>query len=68
MLIALYKTKKDLEKQIGNRLLFCETETVFGSQYVSTGKFCIFSDPSFIDCDRYYAIVTMKNDLIENVS
>jgi hypothetical protein len=68
MLIALYKTKKDLEKQIGNRLLFCEINASLGSEYKPTGRFCIYSHPSYMNCDRYYAVVTMKNDLIESVS
>jgi len=68
MLIALYKTKKDLKNQIGKRLLFCETNSDLGSEYKTNGKFCIFSNTRFIDCDRYHAIVRMKNDLIESVS
>ena len=65
MLIATYKTKKLLKESIGKRLRFQET-SMFGNEYVSTGKFCVVGPGAY---DRkWYAEITMENDLIKKVS
>ena len=65
MLVATYKTKKLLKESIGKRLRFQET-SMFGNEYVSTGKFCAVGPGAY---DRkWYAEITMENDLIKKVS
>ena len=65
MIAANYKTKKALKENVGNRLNYTET-SMFGSEYVSNGKFPVVG-PSAYD-RKWYAEVTMENDLIKKVS
>lgn len=74
MMIALYPSKKVLKENIGKRLKFRET-SVFGSEYKSTGSFCVSNRPSITGIKNsdgtkareFFAEVTMKDDLIEKV-
>lgn len=65
MLVANYKTKKDLKEQIGLPLKYTET-SIFGSEYNPSGKFCVVG-PSAHN-RKWYAEVTMKLGLIDKVS
>jgi hypothetical protein len=65
MMGALYKTKKLLKESVGQPLRYRET-SFFGPEYKSTGVFVVVG-PSPLD-RKWYAEVTMKDDLIEKVS
>ena len=57
-----YKTKKDLKQNVGKELNYSET-SIFGSEYKSNG--------TFVGCDvsrKFFAKVTMENDLIKKVA
>ena len=64
MIQAHYKSKKALKESVGKHLLFTET-SFFGPEYKSNGKFCVAdSSPS----RKWFAEVTMENDLIKKVN
>jgi hypothetical protein len=65
MLVAAYKTKSELKKSVGKRLKFHET-SMFGVEYVSTGSFPVVGPSAYVR--KWYANVTMENDLIKKVS
>lgn len=65
MMGALYPTKKALKECIGKPLRYEET-SFFGNEYSATGKFCVVG-PSPTQ-RKWYAEVTMKDDLIVKVS
>lgn len=65
MLVANYKYKKDLKAAIGKQLSFTET-SIFGKEYAENGLVCVVG-PSATN-RKWYAEVTMKNNLIEKVS
>lgn len=64
MLVAKYKTKKLLKESVGKKLSFQET-SFFGTEYQSNGSFPVVG-PSAED-RKWYATVTMENDLIKKV-
>lgn len=64
MMGALYKTKKDLKASIGQTLAYEET-SMFGLEYKSNGSFCVVGPSPTIR--KWYATVTMENDLIIKV-
>lgn len=65
MMGASYKTKKALKEAVGKPLRYVET-SMFGPEYRSNGKFCVVG-PSPYD-RKWFASVTMENDLIKKVS
>ena len=65
MMGALYPTKKALKDSVGKHLRYEET-SIFGVEYKSTGKFCVVGPSPY--SRKWYAEVTMKDDLIEKVS
>jgi hypothetical protein len=65
MLAALYKTKKDLKANVGKRLSFVET-SLFGSEFKENGTFCVVGPSPYQR--KWYAEVTMENNLIKKVS
>ena len=65
MMGASYKTKKDLKAAIGKALRYVET-SMFGTEYKSTGKFCVVG-PDAYNNRKWYAQVTMKDDVIVGV-
>lgn len=65
MLVANYKTKKELKSSLGKSLLYTET-SIFGKEYYENGTFCVVG-PSAYD-RKWYAEVTMKDDKISKVS
>jgi len=60
-----YKTKKQLKASVGQGLRYVET-SMFGNEYRSTGKFCVVGPDAYND-RRWYAQVTMKDDIIVKV-
>lgn len=65
MLGANYKTKKSLKENVGKRLKYAET-SLFGLEYKSNGKFCVVGPSPYER--KWYAEVTMENNLIKKVS
>lgn len=63
MIQVFYKTKKELKEQIGKSLLYKET-SFFGPEYKSNGTFAV-ADGS--PQRKWFAQITMKDDLIEKV-
>jgi hypothetical protein len=61
-----YRAKKDLKASVGKPLRYVET-SMFGLEYKSTGKFCVVGPDAFND-RRWYAEVTMKDNVIVKVS
>ena len=66
MMGASYPTKKALKQNIGKPLNYVET-SLFGSEYKSNGTFCVVG-PCPYTSRKWYAQVTMENDLIKRVS
>jgi hypothetical protein len=64
MMAANYKTKKDLKAAVGQRLRYEET-SMFGAEYRSNGRFCVVGPSPYQR--KWYADVTMENDLIKTV-
>lgn len=60
-----YKTKKELKAAVGQKLNYEET-SMFGPEYKSNGKFAVVG-PSAYD-RKWFAEVTMENDIIKKVS
>ena len=65
MLAAGYPTKKSLKESKGKRLNFTET-SMFGKQYLSNGQFAVVGPSPYNR--KWYAQVTMRDDLIVKVS
>tara|TARA_Y100001938_G_C8080900_1_gene429001 strand:+ start:1636 stop:1848 length:213 start_codon:yes stop_codon:yes gene_type:complete len=68
MLLTGYKSKKELKENIGKPLSYQET-SLFGPEYLSTGKFVAAHRPlvTGLPGREFFAEITMKNDLIEGV-
>jgi hypothetical protein len=64
MLVARYKTKKDLKESVGKKLMYLET-SMFGEEYRGTGKFPVVGPGAYER--KWYASVTMENDVIKRV-
>jgi hypothetical protein len=65
MLVALYKTKKELKAAIGQKLNYQET-SMFGSEYKYDGSFPVVGPGAY---DRkWYATVIMQDGKIKKVS
>ena len=64
MLGAIYKTKQLLKESIGKELRYEET-SIFGAEYKSNGSFCVVGPSPYVR--KWYAEVTMENDLIKSV-
>jgi len=64
MMGAIYKTKKDLKASVGQTLNYEET-SLFGPEYKSNGSFCVVGPSPRVR--KWYATVTMENDLIKKV-
>ena len=62
---ALYPTKKALKESVGKRLKYRETSN-FGIQYKSNGTITVAD--GFTGKRKWFANVTMKDDLIAKVS
>ena len=65
MLGANYKSKKDLKAAVGKPLRYVET-SMFGPEYKSNGTFCVVGPSPYER--KWFASVTMENDLIKKVS
>lgn len=67
MMLLLYKSKKELRASVGKRLRYRET-SIFGNEYLSNGTFTGARRPYLQGGGReFFAKVTMKNDMIEQV-
>ena len=64
-MLAFYPTKKALKESVGKRLQYRET-SIFGIQYKSNGQFVVAD--GFTGKRKWFASVTMKDDLIHKVS
>ncbi len=64
MMGAHYATKKELKENVGLELDYEET-SMFGPEYKSTGTFAVVG-PSPTN-RKWFAEVTMENDLIKSV-
>ena len=62
---ALYPTKKALKESVGKRLQYRET-SIFGIQYKSNGTITVADGCT--GKRKWFASVTMKDDLIHKVS
>ena len=68
MIVFNYKSKKELKENIGNSLKFIET-SLFGNEYVSNGTMTGANRPHITGIGReFFAQVTMKDNLIYNVT
>ena len=65
MLSATYKTKKLLKESIGKHLIYVET-SMFGAEYLPNGQFCAVGPSPYER--KWFATITMENDLIKKVS
>jgi hypothetical protein len=67
MLVFKYASKKDLKASIGQPLRYIET-SIFGNEYVSTGKLVGANRPHMTGMGReFFAEVTMNDGLIMGV-
>jgi hypothetical protein len=67
MLVFKYASKKDLKASIGKPLRYIET-SIFGNEYVSTGKLVGANRPHMTGMGReFFAEVTMNDGLIVGV-
>jgi hypothetical protein len=67
MLVFKYASKKDLKASIGKPLRYIET-SIFGNEYVSTGKLVGANRPHMTGMGReFFAEVTMNDGLITGV-
>ena len=67
MIVFDYPSKKVLKENVGERLRYIET-SVFGNEYVSTGKLTGANRPHITGQGReFFATVTMKDGLIARV-
>jgi hypothetical protein len=65
MMGASYPTKKALKDSIGKSLRFVET-SAFGAEYKDNGTFCVVGPCAYTN-RKWYASVTMENDVIKAV-
>jgi hypothetical protein len=65
MMVARYKTKKELKAAIGQPLRYEET-SLFGEEYRADGSFCVVGPGAYER--KWFAQVTMKADRIAKVS
>lgn len=65
MLVACYKTKKDLKAAIGQSLRYEET-SIFGQEYRPDGNFCVVGPGAYQR--KWYAQVHMVDGKISKVS
>ena len=65
MLVACYKTKKDLKAATGQSLRYEET-SLFGAEYRPDGNFCVVGPGAHQR--KWYACVTMVEGKISKVS
>lgn len=65
MLVANYKTKKELKASKGTPLRYTET-SLFGAEYKSNGQFAVVGPSAYQR--KWYAQVTMKDGIIHHVS
>jgi hypothetical protein len=66
MMGASYPSKKVLKENVGKPLRYVET-SMFGEEYKSNGTFCVVGPCAYTN-RKWYAQVTMENDLIKKVS
>ena len=67
MIVFDYPSKKVLKENVGDRLRYIET-SMFGNEYVSTGKLTGANRPHITGQGReFFATVTMKDGLIARV-
>jgi len=64
MMGANYKTKKELKENVGQPLKYEET-SIFGPEYDPNGTFCVVGPSPYER--KWFAEVTMENDLIKRV-
>ena len=69
MMLLNYKSKKEMQENIGNNLDYTET-SMFGEEYRSNGVFCGSNRPHItgIKGREFFAEVTMRNDIIIKVA
>lgn len=68
MIVFNYPSKKVLKEAIGQQLRYIET-SMFGAEYVSTGQMTGANRPHLTGQGReFFAVVTMKDGLISNVT
>jgi len=69
MMLFNYKSKKEMQENIGNHLDYTET-SIFGEEYKSNGTFCGSNRPHItgIKGREFFANVTIRNDKIVKVS
>ena len=68
MIVFNYPSKKVLKEAIGQQLRYIET-SMFGAEYVSTGQMTGANRPHLTGQGReVFAVVTMKDGLISNVT
>lgn len=65
MLVALYKTKKELKAAVG-RLLRYEETSMFGEEYRPNGRFPVVGPGAYQR--KWFAEVTMEDGKIAKVS
>ena len=65
MMGAMYNHKKDLKASVGKSLRYMETSMV-KNEYKPNGSFCVVG-PNPYNNRKWYAVVTMKNNIIEKV-
>lgn len=66
MMGAPYKSKAELKKSVGQPLDYIET-SLFGPEYKPNGTFPVVGPCPYTN-RKWYAQVTMENDLIKKVS
>ena len=69
MMLFNYKSKKEMQENIGNNLDYTET-SMFGEEYRSNGVFCGSNRPHItgIKGREFFAEVVMRDDKIVRVS
>ncbi len=68
MMLFNYKSKKEMQENIGNHLDYTET-SMFGEEYRSNGVFCGSNRPHItgIQGREFFAEVVMRDDKIASV-
>ena len=68
MMLFNYKSKKEMQENIGNHLDYTET-SMFGEEYKSNGVFCGSNRPHItgIQGREFFAEVVMRDDKIASV-
>jgi hypothetical protein len=64
MLVARYKTKKDLKANVGKPLRYVET-SMFGLEYKENGSFNVVGPSAYER--KWYASIVMENGVIKSV-